>query len=378
MQIKHLSGANLQSFGRILPNSPENTDGYIHKSMTMAPAPQIACYETAEETILDYVSGMSVLVIYRNEQAELFYLDRVLALQPGTKFSILPLDGTCCVDLLTVEKELQPVAYTPASALENANKGLQLERVYTFLYQEFSPNFYFRGEQHKPYELVYVKRGTMHNIVRGQDIVLNPQSFMIIDSNDWHTQYSDLAVSFLTVSFWALDSSMSYIVNQAFPMTPQVSEYFERMLLQHQQDAYCDDYIEALLKLLLIDLLQKKKEETASKRVTANHFENQIVDQAIRIISESSAKKLTLEELAAQVHISVPYLYKLFQVHLGISPGKYIAKIRVEECKVLLRDGQLPMGQIAERMGFSSLQHFSRQFKSICGISPTQYLRSLR
>lgn len=378
MRIKHLSGAELQSFGRILPNSPENRRQYIHKSLTMSPAPQIACYETTEETILDYVSGMSALVIYKSERTDLFYLDRVLALQPGTKFSILPLDGTCCVDLLTKENELQPADYITASALENADKGLQLEKIYTVLYQEFSPNFYFRGERHKPYELVYVKRGTMHNIVRGQDIVLKPQTFMIIDSNDWHTQYSELSVSFLTVSFWALDSSMSYIVNQAFSVTAQATAHLEKMLLQHQQDAYSDDYTEALLKLLLIDLLQRKKAETTINNSAINHSENEIVDQAIRIISESSAKKLTLEDLAAQVHISVPYLYKLFQMHLGISPGKYIAKIRIEECKVLLRDGRIPMGQIAEQMGFSSLQHFSRQFKSICGISPTQYIRSLR
>ena len=378
MQIKHLSGADLQSFGRILPNSPENRNQYIQKSLSISSAPLIACYETNEETILDYVSGMSALVIYKAEHADLFYLDRVVALQPNIRFSVLALDGTCCVDLLTTQQELQPADYVATSALESASKGLQLERVYTFLYQEFSPNFYFRGEQHQPYELVYVKRGILHNIVCGQDIVLNPQTFMIIDSNDWHTQYSDLSVSFLTVSFWAADSTMSYIVNRAFSMTPQITAYLEKMLLQHQQDTYSDDYVEALLKLLLIELLKKKKAETAADKALSNHSENEIVDQAIRIISESSAQKLTLEDLAAQVHISVPYLYKLFQMHLGISPGKYIAKIRVEECKVLLRDGRLPMGQIAKQMGFSSLQHLSRQFKSICGISPTQYVRSLR
>ena len=98
----------------------------------------------------------------------------------------------------------------------------------------------------------------------------------------------------------------------------------------------------------------------------------------MQLISQNLHRKLSLDELAELVHVSVPYLYKLFQVHLGTSPGKYIAKIRIEECKILLRDGQLSMGQIATRMGFSSQQQFSRQFSAICGISPTQYLRSLR
>jgi len=262
--------------------------------------------------------------------------------------------------------------------LENQGKSLQFERIYTFLYQECTHDFYFRGEKHKPYELTYVDRGELHNLVRGQDIVLGQQDFMIIDSNDWHTQYSDLPVSFLTVSFWAEEGSLSTITNKRFPMCPQFKSIFKKMLTQNEQAAYSSEYMESLMKVLLIELLQDTPAESAPQYPTASHWENEIVDRAVQIISENSHRKLSLEELAEQVHISVPYLYKLFQVHLGTSPGKYIAKIRIEECKLLLREGQLNMNQIATRMGFSSQQQFSRQFSAICGISPTQYLRSLR
>lgn len=376
MQIKHLSGADLQRFGKILPSFPETGSTQIKKRLCLEPQAQVPCYESSSETVLDYVAGMSALVIYDNGQPTLFYLDRIVALQPGTRFSILPLADGCQVDVLTCE-DMSCREYVPVTALENPNKGLQLEKIYTFLYQEFSPNFYFRGEKHRPYELVYVKRGALHNLVRGQDIELAQQSFMIIDSNDWHTQYSELSVNFLTVSFWASDSRISDITNRRFSSTPQITAIFEKMLQQNKQDPYSDDYIDALLKILLIELLENASTDSGFQR-SARCLENEIVDKAVRIISENTAKKLTLEELATQVHTSVPYLYKLFQQHLGISPGKYITKIRIEECKVLLRDGHLPMGQIAERMGFSSLQHFSRQFKTICGISPSQYIRSIR
>lgn len=376
MQITHLSGTQLQRFGKILPSCPETGNGQHKQRLHLEPQAQIPCYEATVETVLDYVSGMSALVIYDKEQPNLFYLDRVVALQPGTRFSILPLADTCQVDILCSEN-LAPLEYVSVSTLERPSKGLQLEKIYTFLYQEFSPNFYFRGEKHHPYELVYVKRGTLHNLVHGQDLELAQQSFMIIDSNDWHTQYSDLSVNFLTISFWAADSNISGIANRVFSSTPQLTAIFEKMLKQKKKNPYSEDYIESLLRILLIELLEQVNEDAGS-HLSSRCSENEIVDKAIRIISENTVKKLTLEELAAQVHTSVPYLYKLFQQHLGISPGKYIAKIRIEECKVLLRDGQLPMGQIAKRMGFSSLQHFSRQFKSICGISPSQYVRSIR
>jgi transcriptional regulator GlxA family with amidase domain len=161
-------------------------------------------------------------------------------------------------------------------------------------------------------------------------------------------------------------------------MGPQFKSIFKKMLTQSEQDAYSREYMESLMKILLIELLQDAGAGPAPQYPTASHWENEIVDRAMQLISENLHRKMSLEELADLVHISVPYLYKLFQMHLGTSPGKYIAKIRIEECKILLREGQLSMNQIATRMGFSSQQQFSRQFSAICGISPTQYLRSLR
>ena len=378
MQIKHLSTAEPQWHIQILPTCPAEDELCRKTRLQLSAAPQIARYKADERTVLDYVSGMSVLVIYGAEKAEQFYLDRVVALQPGTLFSVLPMEESCCVDMLTGKSGLTVVEYVPVSMLESDTKGLQLQKIYTFLYQECSHNFYFRGEAHQPYELVYVDRGELHNLVQGTDIVLPQQSFMIIDSNHWHTQYSNLAVSFLTLSFWAEDKSIYRITNRAFCLTPQLKGLFQQLLSQKQHTSYSHDYIESLLKILLIELLQKADPDTADLPVTADHSENQIVDQAIQIISEHTTQRLTLEALANRVHVSVPYLYKLFQTHLGISPGKYIARIRMEECKVLLRDRQMSMGEVATHMGFSSLQHFSRQFKSICGITPTQYVRSLR
>ena len=376
MQIRSLSQKDLLHCGQILSQRPQ--DSFPFKArLEISPTPEVPRYKAEKAVILDYVSGMSLLAIHKEDGADIFYLDRVISLQPGTCFSLMPMDEGCCVDMLSSQEP--PVTGTVSvSTLENQGKSLQFERIYTFLYQECANDFYFRGEKHKPYELTYVDRGELHNLVRGQDIVLGQQDFMIIDSGDWHTQYSDLPVSFLTVSFWASEGSLSAITNKRIPMRPQFKSIFKKMLTQSEQAAYSSEYMESLMKVLLIELLQDAQADSAPEYPTASHWENEIVDRAMQLISENLHRKLSLEELADMVHISVPYLYKLFQVHLGTSPGKYIAKIRIEECKILLREGQMNMSQIAARMGFSSQQQFSRQFSAICGISPTQYLRSLR
>lgn len=379
MQIKHLSPGLLQSFGEILPQCPPEDNRHKKLQLEIRSDTRIVRYRAAQAVVLDFVSGMSVLALFYDSQPALFYLDRVVSLRPGTVFALFPMEGSCCVELLTApDAPPEQVDSIPLSSLENTPKGLHFEKIYTFLYQECTHNFYFRGEKHLPYELVYVDRGELHNLVRGQDLLLKQQQFMIIDRNDWHTQFSDLAVSFLTLSFGASDSNLSTITNTVFTLTPPLKSIFKKMLSQDPEEPYSSDYTESLLKILLIELLRRSHLESAAQMPAAGLSGNAIVDRAIQLISENIQRKLSLEELASQVHVSVPYLYMLFEAHLGTSPGKYIAKIRMEECKVLLRSGELSMGQIAEHMGFSSLQHFSRQFRSICGITPTQYVRSLR
>ena len=61
-----------------------------------------------------------------------------------------------------------------------------------------------------------------------------------------------------------------------------------------------------------------------------------------------------------------------------MTPGAYLAKVRMEESKLLLREGTLSMGEIAKQLDFSSQQQFSRQFRAVSGMTPSEYVRTLR
>lgn len=122
MQISHLSTARLQPYGQILSAFPP-AEGLFESQPHFTKTSQIAQYAASGVTVLDYVSGMSVLVLYREGQTEQFYLDRVVSLQPGVKFSLFPVGDTCCIRLLTDVQTLQPVAYLSAVALEAPARG---------------------------------------------------------------------------------------------------------------------------------------------------------------------------------------------------------------------------------------------------------------
>lgn len=205
---------------------------------------------------------------------------------------------------------------------------------------------------------------------------------MLIGQNVWHMQYADLPVSFLTVSFRAAVLPCSQLTGRAITLSARQISLVQQMLNAHNAESYAYDCVESLLKLLLADMLRNTDKQlpvcSAQRLPATSHAEQRIVDKLIQIVSARAGEKLSLQALADEAHISTTYLHRLFRSQLGMTPGTYIAKIRAEESKLLLRSGTLSMGEIAKKLGFSSQQHFSRQFRTVTGMTPSEYVRSLR
>lgn len=378
MQIKNLSSA--QTFGTVIASLPDDMPCTSH--CCVRAGEPIKEWLSQEPVVLDYVSGMPLLVIYEAESYSLYYLDRVFKLRPGVRFSVTALDALCCFDICTARPDvLSLLGEHPAEIFYGASSDLKLERLYTFFYQECSRDFYFRGEQHEAFELVCVDRGELHNLVGGTDILLHQQQLMLIDRNVWHVQYADLPVSFLTISFRADAFPCSSLAGRVLNLTAKQTGLVRQMLSEYDAPEYAYDCVESLLRLLLIDLLrsEKKRTEMPAKRLpSTSTTEQRIADQLVQTISSNAGRKLTLPQLADSAHISMTYMHRAFRTQLGMTPGKYLTKIRIEESKVLLREGSLSMGEIAKRLGFSNQQHFSRQFHAVAGMTPTEYVRTLR
>ena len=72
------------------------------------------------------------------------------------------------------------------------------------------------------------------------------------------------------------------------------------------------------------------------------------------------------------------YLTVLFQKNLQISPGEYIRRIKLQESKQMIRENNLNFTEIAAALQYSTVHHFSRQFKEKFGVSPSEYAKSLQ
>ena len=80
---------------------------------------------------------------------------------------------------------------------------------------------------------------------------------------------------------------------------------------------------------------------------------------------------VTLNELANVYHIDKSYVARLFKETYGITPTAYHMGIRIMKAKEMIRVTNLTLSQIANQLGFNSLQDFSRAFKRLEGVSPS-------
>lgn len=175
--------------------------------------------------------------------------------------------------------------------------------------------------------------------------------------------------------------NLSSLLNRKF-RTPQKAVTLLQQMLREQErmDAYSDDMILVLLNQLLLTLLRETNTSPAQKLKASNsvHSENEIIRRAQQYVSSHIREKLSVPLVAKMVDVSPSYLTALFHKNLQISPGEYIRRIKLQESKQMIREDNLNFTEIAAALQYSTVHHFSRQFKEKFGITPSEYAKSVR
>jgi two-component system response regulator YesN len=94
-------------------------------------------------------------------------------------------------------------------------------------------------------------------------------------------------------------------------------------------------------------------------------------------IARNLDKRLSLNEVAAVFNFSPSYLSQLFAKHTDKGFVEYITSLRVAAAKRMLVEDSAKIYEVADRLGFENAFYFSKVFKKVEGISPTQYLRDV-
>ena len=129
--------------------------------------------------------------------------------------------------------------------------------------------------------------------------------------------------------------------------------------------------ISSVLSVSEVDKWQEIKIRFSSD--TGKCFYSNYVDTILTYIRENYMNKISLTVLAEYVHIEKAYMCTIFKNHMKMSIGEYIRLFRVNIAKNLLLETSYKIEDIAINVGFYDIHHFSRVFKQVVGINPSEY-----
>lgn len=97
------------------------------------------------------------------------------------------------------------------------------------------------------------------------------------------------------------------------------------------------------------------------------------IQDALNFINSNYMHSITVQEIADYVNLSRSYLYKMFIKNLGISPQRYLINLRMYKATLLLKSTKLPIGEVANSVGYSDSLLFSKTFSKHFSMSPLNY-----
>ena len=379
--IRHLNPIDFQKFGTILPERTNQAVVNAMRKINLTSGNNIIYRSDIPVQIRPGEQTALLSVSLDGQRFSDFYLDKPILINAGILFSFNALQPEATI-LVSANAQLQEMGSYPHSGDFSVAGNLQVNKLYTCFYHEKEKGFFFPGEAHHMLELTYVDQGTLHSVADGTDSLLKQGDFVLYAPYQWHMQYADMEVSprYVTISFTVTGGDLQSLYNRVHK-TGQKTMVLLQQILQEmdKNDPYSLDMMLTLLTQLLITLLRQSG-SSRNKLPTAYslHNENEIVRKAQQYISSHIRNKLSVPIVSAGIDISPSYLTALFHKHLQIAPGEYIRRIKLQESKQMIRENTMTFTEIASALHYSTVHHFSRQFKEHFGITPTDYAKSVR
>ena len=155
-------------------------------------------------------------------------------------------------------------------------------------------------------------------------------------------------------------------------------EYAREAIKYHAFDYLLKPIKEEDLKRVMDAVVDKMgEEEEESTETVAPQTYDKTIDNVISEIREHYMEDISLTSLASKYNISMGRLSEMIKENLKVNFSDYIASLRIQRAKELLRDESLSIQEIAEIVGYNDYFYFTKVFKKVEGISPSKYRKEM-
>ena len=279
-----------------------------------------------------------------------------------------------------------------------------INKIITVHYFEYVKDYSCPRQSHDFWEFLYVDKGTVDVTAGTIEHTLNQGDIIFHKPNEWHNVQANgqVAPNLVVVSFECDSSAMDFFDGKRMRIGDTEKNLLARIIREathafssrlndpnlkyldkkETPDAFaCEQIIKLSLELMLIEMIRKALQGQGSSRLSTSVRENsdqEVLQKILAFLQENVRGKISLDDVCAHTLFSRSYIQRMFKHQTGSSIMDYYKRLKIEEAKLMIREGKYNFTQISELLSYASIHHFSRHFKEITGMTPSEYASSVK
>lgn len=277
---------------------------------------------------------------------------------------------------------------------------LNVQKIVTVHYQEPEKFYVSKDERHDFWEIIYADKKEFFVIKDGEKSLLKQGEMAFIKPNQsHHVQCNGQEANMFIISFDCRSESMSFFNDKQYfvpdkyryllqNVMSEATETFKipdfdpdlnKLELQENPNLGGEQVLKNQLELLLIYMLRQANHQNSQQEFFVSQItsSSDLQDEIVCFLSSKLYDNLSLEELCGKLHYGKTRLCSFFKQKTGTSIYKTYLRLKIDEAKKLIRRGHT-FTDVANKLCFDSVSHFSYVFKKNTGMTPREYKSSIK
>lgn len=284
-----------------------------------------------------------------------------------------------------------------AFKLKSLKIDISVTRIANVHYFEFTKNYRTEKSAHPFKELIYVDSGAVDVSSNGFCGTLKKRQLLMHKENEIHslTCAENSAPNVVIIGFECDSALLDYFSHNAYTLTSELSKLLSDVVKEGRYVFFppydvpntkdmkkrtnfifgADQMLKIRLEAFLIELIRSTQSYTGRHKEI---YHEQNYEEIASYINNNFSHKITLSDLCQVFGTNKTTLCQKFRNIYGMTIINYINTLRIKQAKILLREGNISITQIATLVGFDSVHYFSKTFKKIEGKSPLEYINTIK
>ena len=287
--------------------------------------------------------------------------------------------------------------------------SFSIDEIFSIHYFEYMSDFSFPGESHHFWEFISVDKGEAEITAGTETFLLRKNEIAFHHPDQFHAVKATgtIAPNLIVISFSCESEAMDFFRHKILKIDETERNLLADIIIEAKRcfkSRLNDPYLEYLekkepevfgseqmirlcLEHFLIHMVRRYQNPVSSLKSSSyfyaplthkNKSDLEIYNRVLNYLESNLSARLTIEQICRDNLIGRSQLQKIFQSQSGLGIIEHFSLMKINAAKQMIRTNRMNFTQISEQLGYNSIHYFSRQFKKLTGMSPSEYSSSIK